>query len=802
MVPRLQLPPVFVLLLRLLPGLGCAASALAFTGADDFGGGSSKWAYFFRRTDSLPNNGLLTFSGSRLDFTKTEPGAGSYFLGWDGDPASTASRVSASYTTDWVMEATVTNTAVAPSNPYATVGMEVASGPGSYTALMVVRRNGGTWLRVETNTSTNGTDTALSANSDVRLRIAWSAGSRNLTLSYSLDGVRYTTAAIVPVSRWPTAPTAGFYFEVYGNSILPAAIPAGQMYLDNFSVTAQRFTGSDDFSGTGAKWAYSLRPAYLTTGTNGVFTFNGATLEFTKGADKGSQIRGWDGDGISGNDLVRIPSSGSTSWVMDATVTNLHVPEAGTFAGIGIEAVPAAGKYAEITVGNSGGQLYVRAEVNAADDGTNAAIGSGANVRLRIAWDAPGQKLTLSYSADGITYNVLRTVPISASFPSPRDGFYFEAVGFSTGTAPVPAGVMHLDNFSIAAAPAFTAQPVNQTVAAGSAVTLSAPVSAGATIAWQQNGATIAGQTSATLTVPTVQPADSGVYQAVVSSAGVTALSDAAIVGVSTDQKVIGTGSPVGPPDIRHANGNIFDQVLLEGPAASITADPQQITRMSYIDRNDDIVQVEFSGKGTVTVLLDNASAPALPVNYNQAVNYVKGTASIIVTGADETTWLAVFTVGRGTAVNQALFRDEVVYDGLADIAFIAISSSNGRFGGLRTANVRFAGDRGITGVYAPGVTFSGPVYVGDIDASGTATPVLKIGSAADTRITGGDLRQTNGRAVQVSGLAQLQFTAGSTSHYVAANGDSGLIPAQANQAVLEENGTDVTAEIVGRVNP
>lgn len=59
--------------------------------------------------------------------------------------------------------------------------------------------------------------------------------------------------------------------------------------------------------------------------------------------------------------------------------------------------------------------------------------------------------------------------------------------------------------------------------------------------------------------------------------------------------------------------------------------------------------------------------------------------------------------------------------------------------------------------------------------------------------MTGGDLAQANGRAVQVSGITQLRFVAGSTSHDTP-------IAAKANQARLEQDGVDVTATVV--VNP
>ncbi|MEO5959086.1 MAG: delta-60 repeat domain-containing protein [Opitutaceae bacterium] len=121
------------------------------------------------------------------------------------------------------------------------------------------------------------------------------------------------------------------------------------------------------------------------------------------------------------------------------------------------------------------------------------------------------------------------------------------------------------------------------------------------------------------------------------------------------------------------------------------------------------------------------------------------------------------------------------------------LSSADGKFGGLRTANASYFATKGIAGVYAPGVNFSGPLFVGDIRAFDAATPTLVIGSSPDTRITGGDLFQENGRAVQVSGLTQLKFTSGGDSH-------GNAFVAKTNRARLEQNGIDVTNAIL--VNP
>src|SRR5690606_5569998 len=124
---------------------------------------------------------------------------------------------------------------------------------------------------------------------------------------------------------------------------------------------------------------------------------------------------------------------------------------------------------------------------------------------------------------------------------------------------------------------------------------------------------------------------------------------------------------------------------------------------------------------------------------------YMKGHPTITVSDADETTNLSVFSVGRITAMNPGIFR-EIDYDGRADVALISISSKTGKFGGLYTGNASYLDSRGITGVYAPDVAFAGPVVIGNISGADSAQAVLLLGSAADVRVSGGNLRQLNSR--------------------------------------------------------
>lgn len=344
---------------------------------------------------------------------------------------------------------------------------------------------------------------------------------------------------------------------------------------------------------------------------------------------------------------------------------------------------------------------------------------------------------------------------------------------------------------SASTVPTLCLQPQSRTVRAGAGTEL-AVVAAGSglTYQWLRNGTPLVNASAAQLALANFKPANSGMYTVVVRGA-TTVASQPAIVGATIASKVAGEGEEVGA-DIRHANGNRYDQILLRGAGATITADPGQVTRLSFLDLNDDIVQVEFSGAGTLSLVLENPSGPTAPAKYNQSgVAYMKGHAGITIADADETTNVSVFSVGRMTAVNQGLFRREVFYDGLADVAFIAILSANGKFGGIRAANATFSASAGYTGIFAPGVEFVGPVYVGEIEARDAATAVLRLGSAPDVRITGGDLRQYSG-PVQISGVARLKMADGTTSHGI-------VLAAQTIAGQLAEDG-DVTAQLV--VNP
>ncbi len=314
--------------------------------------------------------------------------------------------------------------------------------------------------------------------------------------------------------------------------------------------------------------------------------------------------------------------------------------------------------------------------------------------------------------------------------------------------------------------PTITTQPTSQEVQSGTAIALTVAAS-GDDLAYQwytgNSGDTanpVAGATDSTLTTGALTASTN--YWAQVTNASGSADSDTAVITVSAPSipLVLDGSGDIAGEDIQHANGNVFDQILLTGEFVQLQAKPGQITRVSFMDENEDIVQVEFSGNGTFTVTLDPATflPPAVPPRYNQQVEYVTGKPSVIIDGADANTFFSIFTVGRINAFNQALFPEGQVYDAQADVALVEVVNSTG-LGGVQLSNAVFSGSTGNVGFDARGVPIAVRLTVGDIDADGDAVPHLLFGEGSFTvpagnpglRITGGDLLQTNGAAVVVA---------------------------------------------------
>jgi hypothetical protein len=218
--------------------------------------------------------------------------------------------------------------------------------------------------------------------------------------------------------------------------------------------------------------------------------------------------------------------------------------------------------------------------------------------------------------------------------------------------------------------------------------------------------------------------------------------------------------------DVFLSDGAVYDMVLLAGTGVTIEPDLGQSVRVMFIDTNDDIVNVEYSGAGSLQFDFETFTGPAYPVRYNQVVSYVKGHAFVTVAAPNNTSNLKIYSVGRANSLNQALFRNHLVYDGVVDLGRVTLATVGPRsFGTLDLANVRFSGSSGGVGIAASDISFASAVSLHDIHATGTAISILQFGSVNEVRVLGGSLWRADGRPVMISGVAQPTFLTGTNSH-------------------------------------
>ena len=373
-----------------------------------------------------------------------------------------------------------------------------------------------------------------------------------------------------------------------------------------------------------------------------------------------------------------------------------------------------------------------------------------------------------------------------------HDGWIFYCTATNSyGTATSRFATLH-----VARQPTISEQSTDIAVQAGTSATLSVTAQQATSYQWSQNWAPISGATAAEMTASTMRSADVGFYDCIVSGPGGDVLSAPILLGMTLAEGTRTAGDITTRSEwqnIQHSNGNIYDQFLLAGTAGTITADPGQIARLSFLDENDSIVQVEMSGAGAVTVVLANSTGPMPPALYSQTgIEYMKGKATVVLSGADATSHLSIYSVG--TITNPTATLPDVPYAGWASVATVGIVSQDGHLGGIHQGNVEYASSLGFAGVYAPTVGSVGErVVIHDIVASGSAQPYLQFAPAGtvEVLIAGGSLAQPNSDSITVGGVSKVQMGDGQDSCGNAA-------PAQPVQGRLTDlAGNDVTAAIV-----
>ncbi len=603
---------------------------------------------------------------------------------------------------------------------------------------------------------------ATSATATLNAAFTYTITASNSPVSFSASGLPFGLSVNTTTGAITGTPTVAGVYTV----ALTATNNNGTSATTNLSLSV----GSVPTMTSATTASATVGSAFTFTfgASNSAFSFNvsglppGLSVNASTGAITGTQT-------TPGGYTVTASANNATGTSASSTLTiNVAAASSGGGGGGGTQAV------APVIV-----SLTPSFSVVAGNPASFTVSASGTGT-LTYQWRKSGTPIS---GATASTYTIAKVLAADA-------GSYDVVITNSVGST--TSATVTLSVTALVIGPTITTHPQSAGVVAGGSITLTAVATGTGTLTyqWSKNGVAISGATSTSLALANVQLADVASYTIGVTDVTGTTNSRAAAVGINSTAKVGGSGSVV-RSDIVHPNGNVYDQILLTGSSATITAEAKKVTRISFIDLNDDIVQVEFSGAGTAALSLENPTGPAAPVKYNQpGVFYMKGHASIIVTGANETSNLAVFTVGTITAVNQALFPNGTTYDGVADIGLISIATTNGKFGGIRAGNASFFRTTGLTGISAPGVAVQGPVFIGDITADANASSVMIFGSTTDVRITGGDLQQLNNRPVQVDGITRVNFTAGTKS-------SGATLPVQANRARLEQDGVDVTTQLV-----
>ena len=227
------------------------------------------------------------------------------------------------------------------------------------------------------------------------------------------------------------------------------------------------------------------------------------------------------------------------------------------------------------------------------------------------------------------------------------------------------------------------------------------------------------------------------------------------------ETNIVSGSGEVSGVDIRHPNGNIYDQVLMTGREVTVRANPGQIVRTSFLDIDNDIVQVELSGSGTLRIELDNFQGSTDPFLYNQpGVRYMKGEPLIYVEGSSFDTNISIFSIGRISIlpfVNNTLFVSDIFYDGMADVKFLQVTGNG--ISRIGCGNVEFRGSSGLIGIQVI-VPVINDVIIGDVEAIGFSSPILMFGDNSQfgaLKVAGGNLLQEGNKRIMVNGFIRIQ---------------------------------------------
>lgn len=219
--------------------------------------------------------------------------------------------------------------------------------------------------------------------------------------------------------------------------------------------------------------------------------------------------------------------------------------------------------------------------------------------------------------------------------------------------------------------------------------------------------------------------------------------------------------------DVLQPDGSVYDEVLMTGQAVEVRADPGQGVHVVFLDPDGDLVQVDYSGVGWVSITMPAADDPVHAGTSRAAVGnvaaehylasaarYVQGLATVAVGESDASSNLSITSVGPANGAATLFDPTHQGGDHFADLARILLvgNPSNpagfSNFGSLEAGNVQFSDVVGFVGIIGKDVAVQGTVSIGDIETHESGVPTLSFNSNSQFQtvwVRGGDLSQPNG---------------------------------------------------------
>ncbi len=497
------------------------SGAQTLNGSDDFNdndlgaiGVTNRWRF----NSVIRGTGVTAFTNRNgyLDFTSGATGGNnSRALGWISPSSS-----GGAYGFDWVATVTVKNAALATQG-FSLAGIEIyklyaASAENitnnAYYGIYLSNAAGNGTTRVQAewgawNPAAQDFTRATSlanlppSQRSALLRLKWTAATRILTVSYSVNGGQsFTTVrtfAVAGAERGLGAPFSnGFGLQLVGVSD-GTTVAAGDITYDDMTVT-------------------STVPLSILTDPVSQMVTAGQAVAF--GAD------------VAGSRPLTYQWFRNDVAITGATSPALRLPSV-TAADAGAYKLAATNSLGTVTT--VAATLTVNSPLTITAQPRDVSAAEGASASFSITATATG---ALSYqwrrngvNLGGATAATLTVNPITAA----SFGTYSVLVTSPTGSLESTSAQL-LSTVAAATAPVITQQPRGVTINAGGALILSVAATGtpALTYQWSANGATIAGATAPTLVLINAQAADSGIYTVTVRTSAGAVTTDAAVVAV------------------------------------------------------------------------------------------------------------------------------------------------------------------------------------------------------------------------------------------------------------------------------